>query len=270
MTIASLTPSITRILTAPGVDLASISAKAVRRQLLAADDSLDEEWVRAHKHEIDAVIAQVFHNINSGNAPSSEPEPRPKSESPAPALALPPPSAAKVTKAPKAEPSKPKKLSPPAPSSHLSDAQIARQLSAELNTRPTRSASTGASSSAGSKRKRADTKTKKKSKAEIDSEDDDAAEQGEKPKKKARGGFAKEYILSDALASVAGVPTLSRPQVVKSLWDYIKGNNLQNPTDKREIICDDKLKALFGVAKVNMFTMNKLVGNHLSLPEETS
>jgi len=248
MTIASLTPSITRILTAPGVDLNSISAKAVRRQLLAADHDLDEEWVREHKREIDAVIAQVFQNINSGTATSNEPQP--KSESPGPpALALPP---AQASKAPKAEPSKPKKLS------------------AELNTRPTRSASTGASSSGG-KRKRADTKTKKKSKARIDSEDDNAAENGEKkPKKKARGGFAKEYILSDALASVAGVPTLSRPQVVKTLWDHIKANSLQNPGDKREILCDDKLKAVFGVAKINMFAMNKLIGSHLSLPEETS
>lgn len=46
--------------------------------------------------------------------------------------------------------------------------------------------------------------------------------------------------------------------VVKKLWDYIKSNNLQNPDNRREILCDDKLRALFNVDKVHMFTMNKV------------
>lgn len=53
---------------------------------------------------------------------------------------------------------------------------------------------------------------------------------------------------------------MSRPQVVKGIWDYIKGNNLQNPTNKREIICDANLKAIFNVDKINMFQMNKVLG----------
>jgi chromatin remodeling complex protein RSC6 len=45
---------------------------------------------------------------------------------------------------------------------------------------------------------------------------------------------------------------------VKKLWDYIKSNELQNPQKKQEIICDGKLRALFNVDRVHMFTMNKV------------
>ena len=30
------------------------------------------------------------------------------------------------------------------------------------------------------------------------------------------------------------------------MWDYIKKNNLQNPSNKREILADDKLEKIFG------------------------
>lgn len=56
---------------------------------------------------------------------------------------------------------------------------------------------------------------------------------------------------------------LSRPQVVKKLWDYIKGNELQDPSDKRQILCDEKLHAVFKQDKINMFSMNKLLGSQL-------
>jgi chromatin remodeling complex protein RSC6 len=61
---------------------------------------------------------------------------------------------------------------------------------------------------------------------------------------------------------------LSRPQVVKKLWEHIKSNDLQDPTDRRQIRCDDALQAIFGQSKINMFSMNKLLGNHLYPIEE--
>jgi chromatin remodeling complex protein RSC6 len=46
---------------------------------------------------------------------------------------------------------------------------------------------------------------------------------------------------------------------------YIKANNLQNPQNKREILADDKLQAVFGgKSKVCMFEMNKHFAQHLS------
>ncbi|KAJ3512978.1 hypothetical protein NM208_g15251 [Fusarium decemcellulare] len=63
------------------------------------------------------------------------------------------------------------------------------------------------------------------------------------------------------LANITG--QLSRPQVVKKLWEHIKGNDLQDPKDKRQIICDEKMQAVFKQSRVDMFRMNKEIGNHL-------
>lgn len=61
---------------------------------------------------------------------------------------------------------------------------------------------------------------------------------------------------------------LSRPQVVKKLWEHIKANDLQEPEDKRQIRCDERMQAVFKMPSVNMFKMNKLIGEHLYPLEE--
>jgi len=67
-----------------------------------------------------------------------------------------------------------------------------------------------------------------------------------------------------ALAAVVGSDPLPRTELTKKLWDYIKSNDLQNPSNRREIIADDKLKAVFdGKDKVSMFEMTKLVSGHV-------
>ena len=63
---------------------------------------------------------------------------------------------------------------------------------------------------------------------------------------------------------MVGEERLSRPQVVKKLWEYVKENDLQDPDNKRDILCDAKLKAVFGKKRVNMFEMQKLLSAHLS------
>ena len=77
-------------------------------------------------------------------------------------------------------------------------------------------------------------------------------------------GIHTEKKLSEQLAAVIGPEDTSRPQVVKKMWVYIKANNLQNPDNKRNILCDEKLKALFGKDEITMFEMNKLLSAHLS------
>lgn len=47
------------------------------------------------------------------------------------------------------------------------------------------------------------------------------------------------------------------------MWAYIKEHGLQDPSDKRFIICDDNLRTIFPTPKVHMFTMNKLLSGHL-------
>ncbi|MEK7179679.1 MAG: SWIB/MDM2 domain-containing protein [Patescibacteria group bacterium] len=76
--------------------------------------------------------------------------------------------------------------------------------------------------------------------------------------------LSKPLNLSPELEAVVGKGPLPRTEVVKQLWVYIKKNNLQNPTNKRNILADDKLKAIFGgKGEVTMFEMTKLVSAHM-------
>lgn len=75
--------------------------------------------------------------------------------------------------------------------------------------------------------------------------------------------FNKALTPSPELAAVIGSTPLPRTEVVKKIWDYIKSNNLQNPANKRNILADAKLKAVFGKDEVTMFEMTGLVGKHL-------
>ena len=68
---------------------------------------------------------------------------------------------------------------------------------------------------------------------------------------------------SKELAAVVGSKPLPRPEVVSKVWDYIKTNKLQDPQNKREIMADEKLRAVFGKERVTMFEMNKHLAQHL-------
>ena len=71
--------------------------------------------------------------------------------------------------------------------------------------------------------------------------------------------------LSADLEAVIGKGPMARGQVIKKLWEYIKGHNLQNPQNMRNIRADAKLKPIFGgKGEVSMFEMTKLVSGHLS------
>jgi upstream activation factor subunit UAF30 len=59
---------------------------------------------------------------------------------------------------------------------------------------------------------------------------------------------------SDALSTLVGEARLSRPQTVKRIWDYVKERNLQDPEDKRFIVTDDSMKAVFHTDRLHMFT----------------
>jgi chromatin remodeling complex protein RSC6 len=75
--------------------------------------------------------------------------------------------------------------------------------------------------------------------------------------------FMKELTPSPELAAIVGTQPLSRTEVTKRIWDYIKARNLQNPANKRNVLCDEQLKAVMGKDEVTMFEMAGLVGRHL-------
>ncbi len=80
----------------------------------------------------------------------------------------------------------------------------------------------------------------------------------------ARGGLAKPVRPSDDLAQVVGKGEMTRAEVTKKVWDYVKSNNLQDDQNRRMINADDKLRPIFGGQKqVSMFEMTKLVNQHL-------
>ena len=62
---------------------------------------------------------------------------------------------------------------------------------------------------------------------------------------------------------MVGREPLPRGEVVSKVWDYIKQHELQNPANRREILADDTLEAVFGTKKVTMFEMNKHLARHL-------
>jgi upstream activation factor subunit UAF30 len=77
--------------------------------------------------------------------------------------------------------------------------------------------------------------------------------------------FNRLLPISLALAAIVGDGPLSRPEVTKRIWSYIKEHGLQDPANKRMIIADDKLLVIFnGRQSVSMFEMTALVNKHLS------
>jgi upstream activation factor subunit UAF30 len=89
------------------------------------------------------------------------------------------------------------------------------------------------------------------------------------PKKKTNTAFLKMAQAplrpSAQLAEVLGSSApISRPQVAKKVWAYIKKHKLQDPKKRREIVADEKLKPVFGKARLDMFQMTKAISKHLS------
>lgn len=76
--------------------------------------------------------------------------------------------------------------------------------------------------------------------------------------------LSKPLKLSPELQAVVGAGPMPRTEVVKQLWVYIKKHDLQNPANKRNILADEKLKAIFGKGEVTMFEMAKLISPHVS------
>lgn len=80
----------------------------------------------------------------------------------------------------------------------------------------------------------------------------------------ARGGISQTVQPSAELAEIVGSDALTRADLTKKVWDYIKKNGLQDAKDRRAINADAKLKPIFGgKAQVSMFEMTKLVNAHV-------
>ena len=71
--------------------------------------------------------------------------------------------------------------------------------------------------------------------------------------------------LSPELSAFFGESSISRGDVMKKIWEYIRLHNLQDPKDKRTIIPDAALAKVFGSQEpINMFKMAGALAKHLS------
>ncbi|KAI4743178.1 SWIB-domain-containing protein [Aureobasidium sp. EXF-12298] len=230
-------------------DLETVSAKKIRNAL---SERLGYD-VSDHKKEISRLIEACFDRVTSENANGTN------GASPSPSD------------------SSPQKRKEPSDGSDLSDvvderpkkkarkqdaeeddAAYAARLQREENSRarPTR---------AGATRKAAPVKRKKKSAVKVKDGSDVETNGESKPR---TGGFHKPMNLSEPLSALLGETQLSRPQTVKKIWEYVKGKDLQDPADKRQIVCDDAMRAVFKTDRVHMFTMNKILNQNLYAAED--
>ncbi|MEM7174527.1 MAG: type I DNA topoisomerase [Chlamydiota bacterium] len=73
------------------------------------------------------------------------------------------------------------------------------------------------------------------------------------------------FQLSKELAAIVGDKALTRGEVTKEVWRYIKEHNLQDATNKRLIVPDQKLAAVFGHNEtIDMFKLAGLLSPHLT------
>lgn len=80
---------------------------------------------------------------------------------------------------------------------------------------------------------------------------------------KANTGFNKKHELSDELEAVVGRGPMSRPDVTKKLWVYIKKHDLQDAKKKRIICPDDLLGEVIGHKPIDMLKMTSKVSAHI-------
>ena len=87
---------------------------------------------------------------------------------------------------------------------------------------------------------------------------------GGKAKKKAAPRKQTALKLSKELEEIVDAKELSRPEVVKKVWDYIKKHQLQDPKNKRLIVPDEKLsKVLGGKKPIDMMKLAGLLSKHI-------
>lgn len=85
---------------------------------------------------------------------------------------------------------------------------------------------------------------------------------GNETGKKRASGYMKPVALTTELSALVGEEYMPRSQVVKSVWNYIKANDLQDPRNKKNIICDDRLRSLLGVDRFLGFSLMKYLNKH--------
>ena len=73
----------------------------------------------------------------------------------------------------------------------------------------------------------------------------------------------KTYALSPELQAVCGAKSLTRPQVVKKMWEYIKAHKCQDAKNRRMINPDQKLSEVLGKKPIDMLKIATCLSKHI-------
>ncbi len=71
-------------------------------------------------------------------------------------------------------------------------------------------------------------------------------------------------LSSELQAVCGGAKKLTRPQIVKKLWAYIKSHKCQDSKNKRMIVPDKKLAAVIGSRPVDMLKLAGCLSKHIN------
>ena len=71
------------------------------------------------------------------------------------------------------------------------------------------------------------------------------------------------YALSTELSFIVGAKKLTRPQIVKKLWVYIKAHKCQDLKNRRMIVPDKNLSEVIGKKPVDMLKLAGLLNKHI-------
>lgn len=90
-----------------------------------------------------------------------------------------------------------------------------------------------------------------------------AAKKVAKKARKPNAAFMAPKMPTGALAAIIGSTPMPRTEITKKIWEYIKKNKLQDAVQRRIINADDKMKAVLGKAKADMFELTKAVNKFI-------
>lgn len=80
-----------------------------------------------------------------------------------------------------------------------------------------------------------------------------------------RGALTQRLRPDAALAEIVGSEPLTRADVTRRIWAYIKEHGLQDPHDRRRIRADERLRPVFdGSSRISMFEMSRCINRHLN------
>lgn len=90
-----------------------------------------------------------------------------------------------------------------------------------------------------------------------------AKKTAKKGSRKASGLTKMIYNVSAELEAIVGSKSLTRPEIVKKLWAYIKSHKCQDAVNRRMINPDAKLSKVIGNKPVDMLKLAGHISKHI-------